>query len=87
MNWKDTSSYSRGDIEQLPTSWCAMIGRLRINVHRYIGYSKDQWLLTCAPFFDKQVLQSKDSDNAKIEALMMLGKEVGVISCALKAES
>jgi hypothetical protein len=70
--WKDETSYTQGDKERIPRSWVRWDGLLRVTVHRHIHYPPDQWLLSCAPWFDKRELESKDADAAKDEAVTLV---------------
>ena len=72
MEWKDSSSYSKGDKERIPSVWNYRVGDIRIVVHRYIHYPKDQWLLSCSPFYDKYELPQIDINKAKEAALNLV---------------
>ena len=75
MEWKDCSSYSQGDTERTPSDWRLRSDDFTICVHRHIHYPKDQWLLSCDPFYNKYPLKSKDIEKAKEDSLLMvLGK-------------
>jgi len=80
LKWKDTSSYAKGDTDRNPNSWISKAGKVSICMHRHIHYPGDTWLVSCAPFFDKKVLVSKDADEAKAEA-------IGLVRVELKAAS
>jgi hypothetical protein len=46
--WKDVTSYSRGERDKVePKAWECRVGTVRLCIHRYIGYSEDQWLGSC----------------------------------------
>jgi hypothetical protein len=85
MLWKDASSYSKSDTDRSPNCWVAKAGNLRLTLHRHIHYPKDTWLLSCAPFFDKRVLLSKDIVEAKSEALSLVRPEIQKVALALAA--
>jgi len=72
MEWKNCSSYSRGQKDRTPTAWEIKAEDIRICVHRHIHYPKDQWLLSCAPFYDLYELPYTDVDQAKGAALNMV---------------
>ena len=82
MEWKDITTYSKNDEERVPSVWNISIGGMRVCVHRHIGYAKDDWLLsTYFPgFFDRKLLQSKDIEKAKYEALMLVRDRANEIS-------
>jgi hypothetical protein len=70
--WKDVSSYSRDDKDRTPVSWQLKVGSMAVVVTRYIYAAKDEWTLSCPPFYNHKVLQSKDIDEAKSEAIAMV---------------
>lgn len=80
MLWNDESSFGKSDTDRTPNSWTAKAGKLRIHIHRHIHYPKDTWLLTCAPFFDKKVLESKDADEVKAESIKLVRCELKIVS-------
>ncbi len=71
--WKDTSSYSRGEKDRTPNSWSLKVGIFDLIVHHHIYYEPSQWLASCSPYvFDNRELKSKDIKKAKAEALKLL---------------
>ena len=85
LKWKDISSHAKGDTDRNPSSWIAKAGKLSICVHRHIHYPGDTWLASCAPFFDKKVLETKDIDTAKAEAIAMVRAELKAASDSIAA--
>lgn len=85
LNWKDTTSYARGDKRE-PRTWRALAGPIAIVVTRHINYSPDQWLVSCdllAPF--PVALESRDLEDAKSEAIgLVRGKALEIVQ-ALQA--
>jgi hypothetical protein len=69
MDWKDCSSYGRGEKNREPKDLRCSAGGVAICIHKHIHYPKDQWLLSCAPFFDKYELQPKGIEECKALAL------------------
>ena len=72
MNWRDSTSYSRGDKERAPNSWEFVAAGIRVCVHKHIHYPKDQWLLSCEPFFNKREMPHKDIEECKKTALELV---------------
>lgn len=72
LNWKDSSSYDRGDKIRIPTSWrLELYDSQVIGVHRHINYHPDQWLLSSSLFDRKCIkLGEKDIEKAKKEAIL-----------------
>jgi len=71
VEWKNVTSYSRGEKDRTPRVWDARIGQFRLSVHRHIYFKPDVWLCSCHGICDCQPLESKDIDQAKVEALQM----------------
>lgn len=73
LEWKDSSSWSKADVDRTPKSWTTHIGRFRLVVHRHRDYEPDQWLATCYPDVFRQFeLASRDVDEAKYQAVAKL---------------
>ena len=71
--WNDITSYSRNNKERVPQTWELKRDSLRIRVSRHINYEPDQWLLSCREFgIDNHLLKSKNIEEAKNEALVLL---------------
>ncbi len=49
---------------------------LAVTVHRYVGYPPEVWLLSCAPFFDKHVLENTALEEAQREAKLLVFQRV-----------
>lgn len=69
MNWKDTSSYSRGEHGVAePSVWTAEGLPVRIVVHRFVGH--EGWFFSVREMMiEKRQLATTDIENAKAEAL------------------
>lgn len=70
MEWKDTTSYSRGG-DRSPQTYTARVGKLRLVVTRHRDYP-GRWVADCPPFMRLHVLRSGTADEAKREALDIL---------------
>lgn len=86
IEWEDETNYSRGDVERVPRTWAAKGGGLKISVHRHIHHEPDDWLLTCAPWFNCQVLPSKAAPVAKRQALDLVQERLHAALVALHDE-
>lgn len=80
--WNDVSSFSQGDKERIPNCWKIKGGKLTVTVHRHIHFKKDDWLLSCEPWFSQHLLDSKEVEEAKNEALQ---KVRGALAAAVDA--
>ncbi len=65
--WKDTTGYSRGDTERVPTTWSLDTGDIRITVTCGHLYYKGSWVMHCDPWFNTYPLKIADTATA-IEA-------------------
>ena len=73
IEWKDVSSYSRGDEQKIPNDWQLITRSLRINVHRHKDYDSDMWLLSCYDVAKIQMpLRCKNINYAKKEAIELV---------------
>lgn len=72
MQWEDCTTFSRREKDRTPRIWHVVIQRLVITVHRHRDYKENEWLLSCAPFFDLYLLENKDIALAKQEAILLV---------------
>lgn len=69
LEWKDTTSYSRNDIERKPRYLEAEAGLVDLCIHKFVG-CEEQWFLSSKELnLDKCELKTLDIEKAKIEAL------------------
>ncbi len=76
MKWKDTTSYSRNDIERIPKVFELKINNLRIVIHRIIH--SEGWFLSVyhkLPIRDR-FLGDIDIEDAKQEAIKIIIAEI-----------
>jgi hypothetical protein len=72
FDWKDGTSYSRGDKDRTPRDWRATIDGMVVIVHRHIHYP-GLWLVSCADLgVDTVPLDASEVGAAKREALRFL---------------
>jgi len=68
LEWKDTTSYSRGDKERIPRILEIKVEGLRIVVHRIIHYP--EWYVSCYDLnIEDRCLYVDDLYEAKIKAI------------------
>ena len=82
MEWKDTTSYSRGQ-ERIPTCWTAKIGNLRVSILIGHDYYPDEWVMYCHPFFDIYPLNVNTKEQAQAAALALVKNEIDAINADL----
>lgn len=70
--WEDVSSYSRSENDREPKTWVILANRIKITVTRHIDYPKDRWVLFSPPWISALVLESKNIDDAKKEAIKII---------------
>jgi hypothetical protein len=69
MNWKNITSYSRGDNERIPRTWELSIDPVRIVITRHIHHAPDVWVLLCSPFCNQYEISNGTADEAKDAAV------------------
>jgi hypothetical protein len=76
IEWKDVSSYSRGESgKKEPNAWACMVGGLKIVVVSAHIYNPDRWSLKCNPWFDLKDLDLPSfvkAEEAQKEALRLV---------------
>ena len=87
MEWKDTTSYSKGDKDRIPSSWSANIGKLRIVVVSNHIHYPGRWVLHCSPFFNTHELKVDTKEQAQAEAARLVKIEIAAIIADLEKES
>jgi hypothetical protein len=75
-DWKDITSYSRGDKERIPTIFSLNAGNFRIVIMNSHIYYKGLWVLDAAPFFNLVQLKAKTKEEAQEEAVHIVRKEL-----------
>lgn len=79
QTWTDTTSYSHREATKktAPRSWSLGEGHLsQIKVHRHMG-EPDRWFLTCyALKLEQHRLLANELEDAKVEALRFVSKQV-----------
>lgn len=65
-NWKDETSYGRGDKERVPRTWALDLGFFKVYVTRHRHYAESAWVLS----MDSRMreLKSPNVDTARLEA-------------------
>jgi hypothetical protein len=60
--------------------WGSKVAWLHIRVHRHIDFGEDQWLLSTVPrLFDRSMLESKDLEAAKKEAIDKIRQDLSTV--------
>jgi hypothetical protein len=69
LEWKDTTSYNRNDIERKPRYLEAKAGLVDLCIHKYVGCG-EQWFLSSKELnIDRYELKTLNIEKAKEEAL------------------
>ncbi len=84
--WKDESSYSRGERGRVePSVWVLSLPTTRISVHRHI-HRPGKWLLTCRRLgIEMKELKASAIEEAVSEALLLLNLSAIMVSEDIKA--
>lgn len=86
MEWKDETSYSRGELGKVePDTWVLHLPTTRIAVHRHINHP-GKWVLTCRRLgIELRELDADDVETAKRVALQLLELAVLMVKKDLEA--
>lgn len=71
MEWKDTTSYSRGQVDRTPTAFTAQCGPIRLVVTSSHIHYPGKWVAHGFPLFENKVLDAKTCEEAQAEAVQM----------------
>lgn len=80
--WKDETTHYQGDKEREPRTWAAHAGDLKIVVTRHRDHEPDRWLLR-TQWFGDWLLDARDADEAKREAIAWVKRRIDAISSKL----
>lgn len=72
MNWKDVSSYSKGDTDRSPRTVQLDVAGLRVVVTRHIYHAPEDWVLNCEPWFSQRKVGDGTLEDAKETALYLV---------------
>lgn len=70
--WKDTTSFSRGETDRTPREWTLEAGQLRLCVFRHRAIDPESWFASCHGFFDTREMASSEIETAKEQAIQLL---------------
>jgi hypothetical protein len=77
LKWTDTTSYSRGDTERVPTTWCIGENRIKISVTKGHIYYPDKWVMHCFTLkIDTLPLKAETLEDAQSEALETVRRSI-----------
>lgn len=83
VEWRDTTSYSKGDSERVPTTYSIVSGDLYITITCGHIYHRPDWVMHChALHMDTVPLKAKSVDAAKDESLNRVRKKLTELSNA-----
>ncbi len=86
--WKDTTGYSRGDTERVPTTWSLDARDIMITVTCGHIYCKGSWVMHCRPWFDTYPLKIADTataEEAQREALSLVKRRIAALANTINA--
>lgn len=63
--WEDVSSFSRSDLERVPSRFRVWMAGVPMTVHRHIHHEKTDWLLTFEPFYNCKVISNGSAEDAR----------------------
>jgi hypothetical protein len=84
MDWKDVTSYSRGE-ERVPSAWEAKADELRIVVTRKHIHAPGHWVMHCEPWFTTRPIgpDMLSNEDAQSKAEEMVRAKVAATARAL----
>lgn len=84
MQWKDISTYKRGDkTREIRTVQLEVASGLRLVVTRHIHYAPDEWVLNCEPWFSNFVVGNGTLAEAKEAAVHLVRERLAMAQAAL----
>lgn len=87
IEWQDKTGWSQKDSEETkrtPRTWRATVGPFKLTVTRHVHYEPDQWIMTCKPLFEHVIADSKEIEEAKKQAVLMVQEDIFSIAKKLK---
>jgi hypothetical protein len=69
LEWKDESSWGRGDVDRTPKTWSAQVGSWRLVVTR--RHQLEGWFVRFGDLFNYR-LEHQDIEGAKREASLLV---------------
>lgn len=83
MQWKDETSYSRGDKERVPTTFAAQCGPMKLVVTSSHIHFPGRWVAHCHPLFATKPLDAATKEDAQAQAVLLAREWLSVASSAL----
>jgi hypothetical protein len=84
MQWKDETSYSRGDKERVPTTFAAICGPLKLVVTSGHVHYPGRWVARCH-LFDTKPLKATSREEAQAEVVQLAREWVNAASAGLNS--
>ena len=85
--WKDSTSYSQGQKERIPTSWTAKTESLSITITKGHIYHKGEWVMHCFDVCMDTVPMKIPADThpemAQVEAIKMVHQRLDILYSSL----
>lgn len=81
--WKDCTSYSRGDTKRIPTTFEAKAGPVRLCVTSGHIYYRGQWVGHAFPLFQDRLLKASTRDEAQAELVGLVKGWIDSASAAI----
>jgi len=85
MEWKDATSYSRGQVDRTPTTFSAQCGPLRLVVTSSHIHYPGKWVAHGFPIFENKRLAATSCEVAQVEAGQIAFEWLSAALAALKA--
>jgi len=85
MEWKDTTRYSRGQVDRTPNMFSAQCGPMRLVVTTGHVHYPGKWIAHVFPLFENKVLKATTREEAQTEAVQIARDWLSAATAGLAA--
>lgn len=85
MEWKDATSYSRGQVDRTPTTFAARCGPMRLVVTSSHLHYPGEWVAHAFPLFENKALAATTREEAQAEVVQMVHDWLSAAAAGLVA--
>jgi hypothetical protein len=83
IEWKDETSYSRGENPRVPKTFVARCGPLKLVVTCGHIHSPGRWVAHCHPIFDTKTIDATSREEAQAEVVRLAREWLSAAAAAL----
>lgn len=85
MEWKDATSYIRGQVDRTPDTFSAQCGPMRLVVTSGHIYYPGKWVAHAFPLFENKTLTATTREEAQDEVVQMVRDWLSAAAAGLAA--